>query len=118
MGKKTVLFKRSAMTFDDFGAKEGKAGIARLVGPDMSTTMGGGIATFDQCAVEWTVRYDELIVVLEGTFKLKAGDEMFEAKPGDVLWIPAETPLVYMGDKAVVFYSVYPIDWRKRLGLA
>jgi ethanolamine utilization protein EutQ len=115
---KTLHFKKSAMSFAPFGHKgPGTAEIARLVGPDVSTSMGGGIARFDGCAVEWTVLYDEFICVLEGRYKMKAGGEMFEGGPGDVFWIPAHTPLVYMGDKATVFYTVWPVDWRKRHGM-
>jgi len=49
----------------------GWAGIARLVGPELSKTMGAGLAAFDGCAIEWTVLYDEMIVVLEGLFRLR-----------------------------------------------
>jgi len=34
-----------------------------------------------------------------------------------VFFVPAHTPLVYMGDKAIVFYAVYPVDWRRRHGM-
>ena len=41
----------------------------------MSATIGAGIAVFDGCSIEWTVLYDEVIVVLEGTFRLKLGKD-------------------------------------------
>ena len=75
---KTLHFKRKDIKFVPFGHKgPGTAEIARLVTTDQSTTMGGGIAKFDGCAVEWTVLYDEFICVLEGKYKMKAGGEMF-----------------------------------------
>ena len=111
-------FKRSELKFDSFGSSSGKASIARLVGPDVSRTMGAGIATFDGCSIEWTVLYDEMIVVLEGLFRLRAGQEVFEARPGDIIWIPEGTAIVYEGEKSVVCYALYPVDWRQRHGLA
>lgn len=114
---KTVLFKRSQMEAVHYGGPPGKATIARLIGPDLSSSMGAGIATFDGCSLEWTVLYDELIVVLKGHFRLRVGDEAFEAEPGDVLWIPEGTALRYEGEAAEVFYTLYPVDWRKRHGL-
>ena len=116
-----ILFERGDMTFETFGGPPGKATIARLVGPDMSKSMGAGLATFDGCSIEWTVLYDELIVVLDGTFRLRLGQgfqKTMEAKPGDVIWLPENTPLKYEGDKAVVFYALHPVDWRKRHGMA
>ncbi len=114
----TVLFRRSEMRFEHFGGPPGSAEIARLVGPDTSKTMGAGIATFEACSIEWTVLYDEVIVVLEGRFRLVVGDDRFECGPGDVLWIPENTALKYEADeRAVCFYALHPVDWRARHGL-
>ncbi len=110
-------FKRDAISFDQYGGPPGQATIARLVGPELSKTMGVGLATFDGCSIEWTVLYDEMIVVIEGRFRLRTGKDVFDAAPGDVIWIPEKTPIVYEGEKAVVCYALYPVDWRKRHGL-
>jgi len=118
---KTHHFKRGKIKFEKYGGPPGKASIARLITPDISKTMGGGIAKFDGCSIEWTVLYDEVIVVLEGKFRLRLGKDYkqkVDAKPGDVIWLPEGTPLKYEGKKAVVFYGLYPVDWRKRHGMA
>jgi len=111
-------FKREAMTFEAYGGPPGKATIARLVGPDLSGTMGVGLATFDGCSIEWTVLYDEMIVVIEGLFRLRVGDQVFEGRPGDVIWIPEGTAIAYEGGAALVCYALYPVGWRQRHGLA
>lgn len=111
-------FKRSEMKFETYGGPPGKATIARLVGPDLSHSMGAGLASFDGCSIEWTVLYDEMIVVLEGLFRLRAGRQVIEGRPGDVIWIPERTAIVYEGEKALVCYALHPVDWRKRHGLA
>lgn len=118
--EKARHFKASEMHFEAFGGPPGKAIIARLVGPELSPSMGAGIAVFDGCSIEWTVLYDEVIVVLEGNFRLRLGktyDGIIEAKPGDVIWLPEHTPLRYEGNGAKVFYALYPVDWRKRHAL-
>ena len=117
---KTLHFKAKDMTFAPFGGPPGTASIARLVSDEGSTTMGAGVAIFDGCSIEWTVLYDEAVVVLEGTFRLRVGkdfEQVIEAKPGDVIWIPENTPLKYEGEGARIFYTVYPVDWKKRHGL-
>jgi ethanolamine utilization protein EutQ len=118
--KKARHFKASGMEFETFGGPPGRATISRLIGPEESATMGAGLAVFDGCSIEWTVLYDEVIVVLEGTFRLKLGKDLSEtlvAAPGDVIWLPEHTPLRYEGDGAKVFYALYPVDWRKRHAL-
>ncbi|MGD9744546.1 MAG: hypothetical protein AB7V53_18030 [Dongiaceae bacterium] len=106
------VFRRNEMKFDPYGGPPGEGQIARLVGPELSTTMGVGIGTFDGCSIEWTVLYDEMIVVLEGKFRLVLKDAVIEATPGDVIWLPENTWLKYEGEKAVVCYTLYPVDWR------
>lgn len=110
-------FPSREMRFETYGGPPGEARIARLVGPELSSSMGGGIATFDGCSIEWTVLYDELIVVLEGNFRLRLGDRIIEAGPGDVIWLPEGTPLRYEGDGAKVFYALSPVDWKSRHAL-
>ena len=115
-----VTHHRAAdIRFEPYGGPPGMAMIARLVGPDQSASMGAGIATFDACSIEWTVLYDEVIVVLEGTFRLRIGaqgERVIEAGPGDVIWLPENTPLRYEGDGAKVFYALHPVDWQQRTG--
>ena len=110
-------FPAREMRFERYGGPPGEAKIARLVGPELSSSMGAGVATFDNCSIEWTVLYDELIVVLEGTFRLRLGGEenrTIEAGPGDVIWLPEGTPLRSEGDGATVFYARSPVDWKSR----
>jgi ethanolamine utilization protein EutQ len=109
-----IHFEASIRRFEAYGEDPQKASISRLVGPEISKSMGAGIARFDECSIAWTVLYDELIVTLEGRFVLRVGDQKFVCVPGDVLWIPANTPLYYEGVKATVFYALSPVDWKQR----
>ena len=113
------LFKKDEITFEHYGGPPGNAEIARLIGPEQSQTMGGGVVVFEKgISIPWTVLYDEFIVVLEGHFTMRAGDEVYECDPGDVLWIPADTPIVYEAEaRAVCFYTLFPVDWKQRHGL-
>jgi ethanolamine utilization protein EutQ len=46
------------------------------------------------------------------------GKDTHSCAPGDVIWIPENTPIKYEGDKAKVFYALHPVDWRQKHGLA
>lgn len=107
------LFRAAEMPFEPYGSDPGLAQIARLVGGELSDTMGAGVATFDGCSIEWTIRYDELIVVLEGEFRLRIHQENYDMRPGDVIWLPKDTPLFYEGKAARVFYALYPVNWNR-----
>lgn len=99
------LFRQRDQKFE---MEDGSAVLA-LVNAGNSATIGAGIGVFEDCAVEWTVTYDEVLFIHEGSFRLRAGDVVYHAGPGDTLWIPAGTALVYEADAPVTFfYAVYP----------
>ena len=85
------------------------AAVLALVNSGFSEALGGGVGTFEDCAIEWTVTYDEILFIMDGNFTLRVGDDAIRAGPGDVLWIPKDTALVYEADEKVTFFfAVYP----------
>lgn len=112
---KPTIFRKNSTTFSDYGEGEGSASIARLVGQQNSTTMGAYLARFNGRSVPWTVRYDEIIVCIEGEFNLYTGDAVNTLQTGDVIWIPKDTELVYDGVDCLVFIAIAPVDWRAKL---
>ncbi len=92
----------------DFTPRNGAA-ILRLVNCSYSEGLGGGIGTFEDCRIEWTVTYDEILFITEGNFTLRVDDDAYHAGPGDTLWIPKDTAMVYEADENVTFfYAVFP----------
>ena len=80
-----------------------------LVNVSFSDKLGAGIGVFEDCSIPWHITYDEVINILEGQFKLQVGDKIYEAGPGDVLWVPRNTDIVYIAQERVTFfYSVLP----------
>ena len=93
----------------DFTLNDAGAAVHALVNAGFSDAMGAGIGVFEGCEMEWTVTYDELLFIHEGNFTLRVGDAAYNAGPGDTLWIPKDTPLVYEAkEKVTFFYAVYP----------
>lgn len=107
--------KSSAIEFAHRGGPPGHAEVGRAVSTDISSTMGAGLARFDQCSIAWTVLYDEVVYVVDGCFRLVTTEGIFEAVTGDILWIPEGTELKYEGEKAMIFYAVYPGNWKELL---
>ncbi len=95
----------------DLTPNERGGAVRGLINPTISDAMGGGIGTFEDCANAWTVTYDEVLFIMEGELTLRVGDNAYRAGPGDVLWIPKDTALVYeAGEKVTFFYAVCPVD--------
>jgi hypothetical protein len=63
-----------------------------LVNVGYSHDLGAGIGAFENCAVPWTVTYDEVLFIKEGVLTLRVAGQVFRAGEGDVLWIPGIRP--------------------------
>ncbi|MEM5500408.1 cupin domain-containing protein [Ahrensia kielensis] len=95
------------------GGPPGLGRVGRAISSDDSPSMSAGFAEFDQCSIAWQVHYDEIVYVIEGIFRLVIEKDELIAHPGDIMWIPKGTRLSYEGDKAKLFYVVYPGNWRE-----
>ncbi|MFZ1725374.1 MAG: cupin domain-containing protein [Albidovulum sp.] len=110
------MFRRSDQ---DLVPGDAGAAVQGLVNTSFSTRLGAGIGVFENCEMEWTVTYDEVLFILEGEFQLKTKGGTFHAGPGDTLWIPEGTWLIYTATAPVTFfYAVSPVDGSPTTGIA
>ena len=84
---------------------------APLCGSEDGSALGAGLVRLKDAAIPWTVKYDEIILVLEGAFAVETEAGTLEAGPGDSIWLPAGTTLTYRAKKALLFYAIHPADW-------
>lgn len=112
---KALLVKGESIQFNHRGGPPGKAEVGRAISTDVSSSMGAGLARFDNCSIAWTVLYDEVVYVVDGVFRLVTPDGVLEGQAGDVIWIPEGTELKYEGEQATIFYAVYPGNWKELL---
>ncbi|CAG9260055.1 Ethanolamine utilization protein EutQ [Paraburkholderia unamae] len=94
------------------GGPPGAAYVARALSDEISPNLGVGFARWEGAQVSWTTLYEEVIFAIEGCLEVTANGVLHRAKPGQVLWIPKCTALVYSGF-ALFGYVVYPGDWKK-----
>ena len=85
--------------------------LGEVVDETNSSSMGVGYARYDAGeANEWTLSYDEALIVLKGSFTVAVGDGEVSAGLGDVLWLEAGTSVVYKANEdAVLVYVSYPM---------
>ncbi|QQO35565.1 hypothetical protein JJC00_08140 [Bradyrhizobium diazoefficiens] len=112
------LLKSEDMVFSQVNCNGiGHASNCQLLSPNTSKTLGVGVSTYDGCSIESTTRYDKIVMVLSGIFRILTEENysrVIEARFGDVIWLPKGTRLKYEGEQAKVFYSLYPVDWETR----
>jgi ethanolamine utilization protein EutQ len=95
----------------DLTPAENGAAVRGLINTAFSDRLGAGIGVFEDCAMEWTVTYDEVLFIREGQFRLETDAGTHHAGPGDTLWIPEGTRIVYAADAPVTFfYTVAPVE--------
>ena len=95
----------------DFDLTPGERGanVVAAVNGAVSKGLGGGIGVFENCSIPWTVTYDEILYGIDGTMRVIVAGEIHELGPGDILWLPAGTELVYEADaKSTFFFAVNP----------
>ncbi len=87
------------------------AQIAQITGTGEGTQLGTGMARFTDADIPWTVKYDEVLLVLEGEVTIHMADQTLIAGPKDCLWLPKGTELRYQSKNALVFYAIHPANW-------
>ncbi|MGH6718452.1 MAG: AraC family ligand binding domain-containing protein [Alphaproteobacteria bacterium] len=97
----------------DLNLKPGDHGITTVpvVNAGYSTTFGAGFGTLQNCSLDWTVTYDEVLYIMAGTCSVKVRDQRYSMGPGDMVWLPKDTPLTYEAgpELCTFFYAVSPV---------
>lgn len=88
-----------------------QAQVAALCGADDGTRLGAGLVRLSSASIPWTIKYDEMIYVIEGAFTVLTDTGQLAAEAGDSIWLPAGTRLTYQSENALLFYAIYPVDW-------
>ena len=79
-----------------------------LTGAAQGTELGTGFGRLENARLEWTLAYDEVLLVLEGALRVTTPAGVFELGPKDSVWLPAGTELVYEAEAALIFFAVHP----------
>lgn len=110
-GLKVVRGNTVKMDVFDTGNPNAKAYYQELVSKNESK-MSAGFLVIENSKFDWELTYEEIDYVIEGTLTIEINGKTFTAYPGDVLFVPSGSKVVWGSpDKARVFYSTYPANW-------
>ena len=90
------------------------AALSEFTGSKDGSELGSGLAVLSNARIDWTVRYDEVLIVLEGVLRVHTAEGVLEAGPRDSIWLPAGTALTYEAEHALVAYAIHPAGWAEQ----
>ena len=77
-----------------------------------SPRLGCGVMEMDASSFDWTLKYDEVDYIIEGTLEIIIGDRKITGEKGDIIFIPKNTSIKFSAPGHTRFlYVVYPANW-------
>ncbi len=112
-GQGVVLAKGVEMGLKPFDLVPGvNARLIDYINSSHGCSMTAGLMELRECTFDWTLNYEEVDYVLEGTLDIIAGDKTFRGVKGDAIFIPKGTSIKFSTpDRVLFFYVTYPADW-------
>lgn len=90
------------------------AKVTEVSGTGDGTILGTGFVRLSNAEIPWTVTYDEVVMVLEGSFTVRTKEGDLTAGPCDCIWLPKGTELTYIAEETLVFYAIQPANWAEK----
>lgn len=110
-GLKVVRGSTVKMDAFDTGNPNARVYFQELVSKEESK-MSAGFLIIENSKFDWELTYEEIDYVIEGTLTVEINGKTYTAYPGDVLFVPSGSKVVWGSpDKARVFYTTYPANW-------
>jgi len=91
--------------------------LARSITAAGTTQLGGGYMRYSEDAefADWTLKYDEVLFVVQGELEVVQESGSTVARAGEALLISKGTTVTYRGTKGTVgFFVLWPFDWNKK----
>ncbi len=82
---------------------------------DESPRLGCGIMEMQQSTFDWTLNYDEIDYVIEGTLEVIIDGKKVVANRGEIILIPKGSKIKFSVPKYAKFmYTVFPANWAEQ----
>ncbi len=99
----------------DTGDPSHKVWTRDLFSLEQSPRLGAGLMVMEHTTFPWTLSYDEIDYVIEGTLTIQSPSGSVTAGPGEVIFIPKGSHIAFSApEKARFLYVTYPADWQSK----
>ena len=99
----------------DTGKPGDKVFLTDVLSLDESERLGCGIMEMEETAFDWTLNYDEIDYVIDGTLEIIIDGKTVTGNRGDILFIPKGSKIQFSAPKFARFmYVVYPANWNEQ----
>ena len=96
----------------DTGKAGDKVYLKDMVSLEESPRLGFGVMELDHSTFRWTLNYDEVDYVIDGTLEILIDGRKVVGQAGDVIFIPARSTIEFSSPNLARFlYVVYPANW-------
>jgi ethanolamine utilization protein EutQ len=99
----------------DTGKEEDKVFLKDVLTLEESPRLGCGLMEMEETSFAWTLKYDEIDYVIEGTLEIDIDGRKVVANKGEIIFIPKNSSIYFTVPKYAKFmYVTYPADWAQQ----
>jgi len=99
----------------DTGKEGDEVYLKDVLSLEESPRLGCGVMEMKESSFDWTLKYDEIDYVIDGTLEIIIGNRKVVGKRGDILLIPKNTAIKFSTpDSCRFIYVVYPANWQEQ----
>lgn len=96
----------------DTGKDGDKVYLKDVMSVEESPRLGCGIMEMEESAFDWTLKYDEVDYVIDGTLEIIIDGRKVVGNKGDIIFIPKNSTIQFsVPEFARFMYVVYPANW-------
>lgn len=98
----------------DTGTPSDQVYVSDLYTLEESPRIGAGLMEMKETTFDWTLKYDEVDYIIEGTLEIIIDGRKIIGNKGDVILIPKNTAIKFsVPNHAKFLYVVYPANWQQ-----
>jgi len=98
----------------DTGNPNDKVFLTDVFTIEESGRLGCGVMEMEETTFDWTLRYDEIDYIIDGTLEIIIDGNKVTGNRGDVILIPKDSKIKFSAPNFARFiYVVYPANWEE-----